>query len=388
EIMDVSFPLSLPLLFRVVFSASVPADVERAYLPASQVDAAELAGSCTRRLVECGNSDVSTEGWVPDPEGSGQEMCIYSYEKPLGFSIGPKSTTVEDIYRITAMDFDRAVVVEQVVRTPNVPSGTAFSVKIRHCLSWAAGPSSQPPGGWARYVVSFEMEWTKSSWFKNAIDKGSAESNKQACELLEKYIREWVAAHPAMEVKAQPPLAAGRALPAAAHKRHRKGARKSRREESPRGLRMEELVASASDLSRPPRPSSSQLKHHPPGHADLPGSARQAAAAADKSAAMATAAGGSGSGEPARAAKAWAMLSGTTLPAPVLALVLGLAVVLLTLAMMLLALLWRAPGRSGLPASHAGQMAQLQASVDALARQMADLSRQLHVLVELQAPPV
>ncbi|KAJ2715999.1 hypothetical protein H4R19_000893 [Coemansia spiralis] len=384
EILDAVFPLSLPLLFRVVFSAQVPADVERAYLPRSQVDAEELAGSCTRRLVECGNSDVSTEGWVPDPDGSGKEMCIYSYEKPLNFSIGPKSTTVEDIFRIVAMDFDRAVVVEQVVRTPNVPSGTAFSVKIRHCLSWAGGPSNQPPGGWSRYVMSFEMEWTKSSWFKGPIDKGSAESNKQASELLEKYIREWIAAHPNMEVKAQASVAAGRALAraaggGAAHKRHRKGPRKSRREESPRGLRMEELVGSTSEYQsqqgRLPHPPSVQYEQLASGHGAPPGRRLSAAGEAPAAAAAAT------GGEPPRGAKAWPMVPGTVpLPGPVVALALSLALALLVV-------LWRTPGRSGLPASHTEQMAQIQASLDALAQQVADLSRQLRVLVELQSRP-
>ncbi|KAJ1818048.1 hypothetical protein LPJ56_003929, partial [Coemansia sp. RSA 2599] len=206
----------------------------------------ELAKSCTKRITECGNSDVKTEGWVPDPEDPGREMCIYTYEKPLGFSIGPKSTTVEDTFRIVVRDFDKAILVEQVVRTPNVPSGTAFFVKIRHCLTWTAGPSNQPPGGWSRYQMTFEVEWTKSSWIKNAIEKGSADSNKQAGELLEKYIREWIAAHPSLEVKAQAHSIVPKSIGASSsHKSRRKGAgapRKSRREESPRGLRMEELI--------------------------------------------------------------------------------------------------------------------------------------------------
>ncbi|KAJ1878826.1 hypothetical protein LPJ66_011816, partial [Kickxella alabastrina] len=215
-----------------------------------KLDRAELASSCTRRITSCGNTDVKTEGWVPDPADPSREMCMYNYEKPLGFAIGPKSTMVEDTFRIVKRDFDQCVVVEQSVRTPNVPSGTAFCVKIRHCLSWTAGPSNEPPGGWSHYRMTFEVEWTKSSWIKNAIEKGSNDSNKQAGEALEKFIREWIAKHPDMEVKARagivPATNGGSSGAAAANKKgkaHKRGSRK--RMESPRGLRMEELVVAA-----------------------------------------------------------------------------------------------------------------------------------------------
>ncbi|KAJ2814062.1 hypothetical protein H4S07_000171 [Coemansia furcata] len=244
EALDAVFPLPMPLLYRIVFSATVPADVQKQYMPTDLVSKEELERSCTKRIKECGNLDVKTEGWVPDPNNADLETCIYSYEKPLGFSIGPKSTLVEDTFRVTVRDFGRVVVVDQVVRTPNVPSGTAFFVKIRHCLTWAAGPGSQPPGGWSHYRMTFELEWVRSSWIKGAIEKGSADSNKQAAELSEKYIREWIAAHPALEVKPSGglDLAAGGA-PVSVHKRSRKPPpRKSKRDGSPRGLRMEELL--------------------------------------------------------------------------------------------------------------------------------------------------
>ncbi|KAI9502521.1 hypothetical protein BX070DRAFT_226305 [Coemansia spiralis] len=262
EALDASFPLSLPLLFRVVFSTAIPLDIEEKYIPEDKVNKEELAKSCTKRIIECGNSDVKTEGWVPDPADDGLKMCIYSYEKALGFSIGPKSTTVEDTFRITMMDFDKAVIVEQVVKTPNVPSGTSFFVKIRHCLTWAAGPANNPPGGWSQYKMTFEVEWIKSSWIKNAIEKGTVDSNKQAGEMLEKYIRGWIAANPAMEVKAQqsqigPSKASSRSGGPAAPSSHRRGRRaatggkKARnRDESPHGLRMEELLGEHTPTER------------------------------------------------------------------------------------------------------------------------------------------
>ncbi|KAJ2725949.1 hypothetical protein GGI07_000877 [Coemansia sp. Benny D115] len=254
EALDATFPLSLPLLFRVVFSAPVDGPIARQYLPQDKAERDALADSCTRRIRDCGNSDVRTEGWVPDPTDEGHSTCLYTYEKPLGFAIGPKSTAVEDLFRIETCDFDRAVVIEQTVRTPNVPSGTAFYVKIRHCLTWAAGPSSQPPGGWTHYRMTFEVEWIKTSWIRNAIEKGSSDSNKQAGELLEKYIREWIAAHPAMEVRAQSLLPVKGSDPgqqsAARHKRPRKhGNRHNKRDDSPRGLRLEEVLGDSERAS-------------------------------------------------------------------------------------------------------------------------------------------
>ncbi|KAJ2474569.1 hypothetical protein EV174_005582, partial [Coemansia sp. RSA 2320] len=251
EALDAVFPLPLPLLFRLVFSASVPPATEKTYMPAGLVSKEELETSCTNRIIACANIDVKTEGWVPDPSDSGLEMCIYSYERPLGFAIGPKSAVVEDTFRITTKDFDKVVVVEQVVRTPNVPSGNSFYVKIRHCLTWATGPGSQPPGGWSHYRMSFEVEWTKTSWIKGAIEKGSTDSNKQVAELLEKYVREWIAAHPDLEVKPQSAISLSKELKSAGgggggvpppHKRSRKPGRKSKRDGSPHGLRMEELL--------------------------------------------------------------------------------------------------------------------------------------------------
>ncbi|KAJ2307820.1 hypothetical protein IWW51_001224 [Coemansia sp. RSA 2702] len=369
EALDASFPLALPLLFRVVFSAAVPASVEKQYM--AGVSGGELAASFTRRIGECGNSDVRTEGWVPDPSDAAREMCIYTYEKPLGFSIGPKSTTVEDTFRIALRDFERAVVVEQVVKTPNVPSGTTFFVKIRHCLSWTSGPGRQPPGGWTHYRMTFEVEWTKTSWFKNAIEKGSADSNKQAGEQLEKYIREWIAAHPDMEVKAENHVAASAAAAAAAaattavHRRHRKAGRKHKREASPRGLRMEEILGSASDNRKRATRAAADA-------GGLPANGAPAAAALAPTTTPSAAAAAAATARAPAGAAGWrqALRMSQSAAAAVLALALLLAV----------SNLWRltAPGSRRAPAD---QMARVQASLDAMAAQMVEMNRQLQQLM-------
>ncbi|KAJ2163023.1 hypothetical protein GGF46_000209 [Coemansia sp. RSA 552] len=409
EALDAVFPLSLPLLFRLVFSASVPLDVEQKYLPADKVSSEELAKSCTKRIVEAGNSDVKTEGWVPDPSDSGLEMCIYSYDKPLGFSIGPKSTTVEDTFRITALDFDKCVIVEQIVRTPNVPSGTAFFVKIRHCLTWTSGPSNQPPGGWSQYRMTFEVEWVKTSWIKNAIEKGSVDSNKQAGELLEKYIREWIAAHPSMEVKAASAIvpkagAKASASSGGAHKqRHRKGGRKSKRDGSPRGLRMEEILGSGSERRgrRAYEASESRSQRDATGAAAVAAAAAAAAASAGGSGAASSAAmlGGisSAAGQAMAddaADKAWKKRAETSWVGwlgyhSVCPLRRGLRVVgspavgpvLVAVFAVLLVVsnMWRL----GMPGS--SPLERIQQDVDSLGVEMAEIRRQLQQLVELQA---
>ncbi|KAJ1937980.1 hypothetical protein FBU59_004589, partial [Linderina macrospora] len=76
EALDAVFPISLPVLFRVAFSGTVPADIENKYIPADKVNREELAKSLVKRYVEVGNSDVKTEGWVPDPSESAVETCL------------------------------------------------------------------------------------------------------------------------------------------------------------------------------------------------------------------------------------------------------------------------------------------------------------------------
>ncbi|KAJ2448243.1 hypothetical protein GGF42_005176 [Coemansia sp. RSA 2424] len=406
----------MPLLFRIVFSAGVPSDIEKLYMPADFVSKEELERSCTKRIKECGNLDVKTEGWVPDPSDSGLEMCIYSYEKPLGFSIGPKSTVVEDTFRITTMDFDKVVVVDQVVRTPNVPSGTAFFVKIRHCLTWASGPGNQPPGGWSHYRMTFEVEWVKSSWIKGAIEKGSVDSNKQAAELSEKYIREWVAAHPSLEVKPQSAIGIGGPPPAAAaaHKRSRKPlARKSKRDASPHGLRMEELLgADTSERSSQPKEEMDRLVER-----GGSGGSPRASSAVVEAAAAANAASGTllsaradiaaGSDTAARDledARAWKRRADASWPGwacyhsvyPVQCIakcmaravhvavadpVTGPVLVLALLALLVWSNMWRV---RYLPAEQSDGMRQMRDSIDALTIQMAAINQRIQQLLEKQ----
>ncbi|KAI9471248.1 GRAM domain-containing protein [Coemansia mojavensis] len=383
EALDATFPLALPLLFRVVFSASIPASLEKKYM--SGVSGEELALSCTRRIEACGNTDVRTEGWVPDPDDSSREMCIYTYDKPLGFSIGPKSTTVEDTFRITMKDFDKAVIVEQVVKTPNVPSGTAFFIKVRHCLTWAAGPSNYPRGGWSRYRMTFQVEWVKTSWIKSTIEKGSMDSNKQAGEQLEKYIREWIAAHPDKEVKAGEHLldvgeAASDAASASAVQkwRRRKHGRK-RRELSPHGLRLEEVLGSDTR-----KRAADEIAEGGTGQQQASLDKQVVSAdAKDKSSGALLVSAGSDFG---KSLSRMLNLAGPT------TIIIGAVVILLLAIVPAVINLWRMNGSVAMDGQYVEskrmeQLSQLQTSMDAMASQIAEINQKLQMLLERQAQP-
>jgi hypothetical protein len=83
----------------------------------------------------------------------------YTYIKPLGGSIGPKQTKCITTETLDAFDLEKAVSVTCTTQTPDVPSGSAFSVKTRYCLSWA-------PNNATRLQMNCGIEWTAKSWLK------------------------------------------------------------------------------------------------------------------------------------------------------------------------------------------------------------------------------
>ena len=83
----------------------------------------------------------------------------YTYIKPLGGSIGPKQTKCITTENLDAFDLEKAISVTCTTQTPDVPSGNAFSVKTRYCLSWA-------PGNATRFQMNCGIEWTAKSWLK------------------------------------------------------------------------------------------------------------------------------------------------------------------------------------------------------------------------------
>jgi hypothetical protein len=82
-----------------------------------------------------------------------------SYTKPLTAPVGPKQTRCELRDETVFCDFDNYVTTVTTTRTPEVPSGNAFSVETRTCIMWASAVSS-------RIIVTTQVNWTGRSFIK------------------------------------------------------------------------------------------------------------------------------------------------------------------------------------------------------------------------------
>lgn len=83
----------------------------------------------------------------------------YTYIKPLNAPIGPKQTKCVVTETLDSLDFNKAANVSVSTQTPDVPSGNAFSVNTRYCLSWAENNCT-------RIQMTCSIEWTGKSWIK------------------------------------------------------------------------------------------------------------------------------------------------------------------------------------------------------------------------------
>lgn len=126
-------------------------------------------------LKEQKNFDI-TESSITALSNNSKERK-YSYIKPLGGSIGPKQTKCNITDTLIDFSIDSSILVEQVSRTPDVPSGSSFSVKTKIYLSWA------PNNATKIYVVT-SIEWTAKSWIKGAIEKGSIDGQKESMKSM------------------------------------------------------------------------------------------------------------------------------------------------------------------------------------------------------------
>ena len=106
-------------------------------------------------------ADIQISDWAPIPTDQNCLARNMSYIKRLNASIGPKSTKCEIRDETLYCDFDDYVVTLTTTRTPDVPSGSVFSVKTRTCITWASSASSH-------IVVTSKVEWTGRSFIKGA----------------------------------------------------------------------------------------------------------------------------------------------------------------------------------------------------------------------------
>ena len=119
-----------------------------------------------------------------DKKGLGPEKQTrqYNYIKLLGGSIGPKQTKTFTTEDLDFYDLQRAVTVTCSTQTPDVPSGNAFVVKTRYCLTWA-------PGNQTRFQMNCVIEWSAKSWLKSPIENGAKQGQGQYADSLVKALK-------------------------------------------------------------------------------------------------------------------------------------------------------------------------------------------------------
>ncbi|KAL1918511.1 uncharacterized protein VTP21DRAFT_3171 [Calcarisporiella thermophila] len=120
---------------------------------------------------------------------NGTETRKVSHYKQLSNPIGPRGTRCFVTDEVVTKDFNQAVTVLSTATTPDVPSGNAFVTKTRTCIMWAGS-------GQSRVIVTTAVEFTKSSWLKGAIERGTADGQKTYYENLAKKMHEYIRQHP------------------------------------------------------------------------------------------------------------------------------------------------------------------------------------------------
>lgn len=112
----------------------------------------------------------------------------YSYVKPLSGAVGPKKTTCLIQEHLVEHDLALLVVVQQVTRTPDVPSGNSFQIKTMLCLSWSQNNTT-------RLYVGTNLEWSSKSWLRAAIEKGSIGGQKDSIQQAVRSIKKILTTH-------------------------------------------------------------------------------------------------------------------------------------------------------------------------------------------------
>lgn len=119
--------------------------------------------------------DITIGDWKSG-EGVKRERQV-SYVKPLNNSMGPKQTKCNITEQVQSQDFNAFCVALTTTVTPDVPSGSSFQVMTKYCLTWAGGSTT-------RVLITYNIEWSKSSWIKGAIEKGVSEGQTSSAKDL------------------------------------------------------------------------------------------------------------------------------------------------------------------------------------------------------------
>ncbi|KAJ2968636.1 hypothetical protein NQ176_g9082 [Zarea fungicola] len=101
----------------------------------------------------------------------------WTYIKPLYAALGPKQTKCIVTETLESLDYEKSITLVLSTRTPEVPSGTLFTVKTSYCFTWAENNAT-------RLQVSYTTEWTGKSWIKGPIEKNVNDGQAQFCKEL------------------------------------------------------------------------------------------------------------------------------------------------------------------------------------------------------------
>lgn len=132
--------------------------------------------------------DLQMSDWAPDSKNDNALTRSISYIKPLTGSFGPKQTKCLLSDENVHVDFDDYVVALTTTRTPDVPSGSSFSIKTRTCFTWAGGNVT-------KMYVTCQVEWTGRSMVKGIIERASVDGQKQYYKDLDVAIRKYIKEH-------------------------------------------------------------------------------------------------------------------------------------------------------------------------------------------------
>ena len=91
--------------------------------------------------------------------------------------MGPKQTKCNIMEQVQSQDFNAFCVALTTTVTPDVPSGSSFQVMTKYCLTWAGDSTT-------RVLITYNIEWSKSSWIKGAIEKGVSEGQTSSAKDL------------------------------------------------------------------------------------------------------------------------------------------------------------------------------------------------------------
>ncbi|KTB08108.1 GRAM domain-containing protein YSP2 [Nakaseomyces glabratus] len=114
------------------------------------------------------------------------KMREFTYTKRLANSFGPKQTRCFITEKIEHMDLNSYILVRQIVKSPDVPSGNNFAVHTRTYLTWGNDNSTN-------MLVVTNVEWSGKSLLKGTIEKGSIEGQRVTTKQVIEELRDIIA---------------------------------------------------------------------------------------------------------------------------------------------------------------------------------------------------